>query len=624
MKVTCNACAATFEIAPPPWVLAAGRPFRMDCARCGSHQEVFPTGISVVEDGGYDLPSAVQESPRPSSSTPAPDPSPAPEAEPLVMPSASAGQPRHAMDDGPGASEEPASAGAGPGLPEVVAATRAYRDVLTDPGRPRPPSAPTPSLLLRQEGALYHVPDLATLQRWIVEKRVGADDEVSVGSDGAFVLAGQEPTLAVFFETVSRLDVFETQRVDALTSGQRSSPSMPALSAISMVPSALADDPTQEMPHEPTEEAPEPPEEPHASGRGAGAWRASSTEDEEEEDTEESSTSKRYVAVVTGGHRAIPAVAPESVLASRSSWVNGRVFALAATIALLGFCAGVTTTPVQRDRWLGGGSQAASSAVAVSEKNAAPAEAQRPVPSGPTDAAEAAPGSPAAAPDAPTGGAPVVVTPNLGGSSVPNPAPGPDATTRAVPVPSATASTTTQVAVPTRSDPPARVVAVPAPVARPSGSATTRSTPPSPAAPPPMAHVGPPAPSPNPVPSPTTVVPTTVAPAASSPAPGSAPGSAPTSGGPRIDQLDHDALIEAGWKAVEAKDFTTGVLAFERATALRPDSYEARYGYGYGLLKKGRTSEAKPHLCYALSTSSRAGDRQEIEGILRASGLTCQ
>ncbi len=621
MKVTCNACAATFEIAPPPWVLAAGRPFRMDCARCGSHQEVFPTGISVVDDGGYDLPSAAQEAPRaaaPTEPSPVTEPVAEPAAEPLVMPSASAGQARHAMDDGPGTSEEPTSRSAGPGLPEVVATTRAYRDVLTDPGRPRPASAPTPSLLLRQEGALYHVPDLATLQRWIVEKRVGADDEVSVGADGAFVLAGEEPTLSVFFETVSRLDVFETQRVDALTSGQRSSPSLPALSAIPMVPSALADDPTQEMPHEPTEEAPEPPEEPLPPSRGAGAWRAASTDDDEEEDTEESSTSKRYVAVVTGGHRAIPASAPDSVLAPRSSSVKLRVGALFLLIFVLGLYAGYNTTAAQRNRWVGWGSTpSGSSAVAVSEKNAAPNEAQRPQPTTPTDAAAviAARPEPVAPAEAPAAGATEVVTQDLGASTVPNPAPAPDATSRAVPVPSVTASTTTQVAVPTRSDPPARVVAVPAPVARPSGFASTRSTPPSSVAPPPMAHVGPPTASPSPAPSSTT---------SASATPPAAASAAPASGGPRIDQLDHDALIEAGWKAVEAKDFTTGVLAFERATSLRPDSYEARYGYGYGLLKKGRTSEAKPHLCYALSTSSRTGDRQEIEGILRASGLTCQ
>ena len=74
--------------------------------------------------------------------------------------------------------------------------------------RPAPPVVEAEALqhvLLRQDGVSYHVPDVATLQRWIVERRVAADDELDFGG-GRWVMAGDRPDLAPFFAIVSEVE----------------------------------------------------------------------------------------------------------------------------------------------------------------------------------------------------------------------------------------------------------------------------------------------------------------------------------------------------------------------------------------------------------------------------------
>ena len=50
----------------------------------------------------------------------------------------------------------------------------------------RPVKAQTPAkgMLLKQEGKTYNVRDLATLQRWIIERRVLSEDDVTLESLG--------------------------------------------------------------------------------------------------------------------------------------------------------------------------------------------------------------------------------------------------------------------------------------------------------------------------------------------------------------------------------------------------------------------------------------------------------
>jgi predicted Zn finger-like uncharacterized protein len=71
---------------------------------------------------------------------------------------------------------------------------------------PKPPAAP--SMRLRQDGSVYELADMATLQRWIVERRVNPHDEVSV--DGAdFESIRSRPDLKVFFQLVSQIEQAE-------------------------------------------------------------------------------------------------------------------------------------------------------------------------------------------------------------------------------------------------------------------------------------------------------------------------------------------------------------------------------------------------------------------------------
>lgn len=80
------------------------------------------------------------------------------------------------------------------------------------PSSPPPPvqlnTAPPVTPLLRQEGRVYSVPDVATLQRWILERRVTADDQVNLTGEGWQPVQSQ-PELEVFFRTLARLDELE-------------------------------------------------------------------------------------------------------------------------------------------------------------------------------------------------------------------------------------------------------------------------------------------------------------------------------------------------------------------------------------------------------------------------------
>jgi predicted Zn finger-like uncharacterized protein len=67
-------------------------------------------------------------------------------------------------------------------------------------------SAAMDHVLLRQDGVSYHVPDVATLQRWIVERRVLPTDELDFGG-GQWVQAGDRPDLAPFFAIVTEVEV---------------------------------------------------------------------------------------------------------------------------------------------------------------------------------------------------------------------------------------------------------------------------------------------------------------------------------------------------------------------------------------------------------------------------------
>jgi predicted Zn finger-like uncharacterized protein len=74
------------------------------------------------------------------------------------------------------------------------------------PQSPPVAAAPAPSpapggTLLKQAGVTYEIGDTATLQRWIVERRIFREDLVSTG-DGQWEIVGLRPDLESFFQVV--------------------------------------------------------------------------------------------------------------------------------------------------------------------------------------------------------------------------------------------------------------------------------------------------------------------------------------------------------------------------------------------------------------------------------------
>jgi len=75
-----------------------------------------------------------------------------------------------------------------------------------------PVQAPRKGFVLRQEGTDYNVGDAAMLQRWIVERRVGPDDEISE-DEGPFRQVGDIEAFQIFFQLVE--DVEKSAKVQS-------------------------------------------------------------------------------------------------------------------------------------------------------------------------------------------------------------------------------------------------------------------------------------------------------------------------------------------------------------------------------------------------------------------------
>jgi hypothetical protein len=148
--IECDNCSAGFELELPPAAFELGRNLKFRCTSCGHS--------FLVVEGGAVVDSVVLAGPEPA------------EREPPSVTTVE--------EDG---------AGAAP-LPPVSPAPR-----------------PMEHVLLRQEGTAYNVPDLATLQRWVVERRVGPDDELDFG-DKEWVRAIDHPELQPFFEVVEQAE----------------------------------------------------------------------------------------------------------------------------------------------------------------------------------------------------------------------------------------------------------------------------------------------------------------------------------------------------------------------------------------------------------------------------------
>lgn len=160
MNIQCESCGSEHELDPPAWVLSSGRPFRFRCSVCGHSQMADPpTTIGMPDSASHEPPEPRHRTPTPVGiprTTPSPAPAPAPSATPV-----------------------------------------------TD----APPSD-TSSVFLKQEGKVYLVKDWATLQRWIMERRVGREDLVSDGGV-RWEPIGSRPELGSFFAAVEQLEAAE-------------------------------------------------------------------------------------------------------------------------------------------------------------------------------------------------------------------------------------------------------------------------------------------------------------------------------------------------------------------------------------------------------------------------------
>jgi predicted Zn finger-like uncharacterized protein len=138
--------------------------------------------------------------------------------------------------------------------------------------------APGPGMLLKQEGKVYHVKDTATMQKWIVERRVLREDLVSIGGV-RWEPVGSRPELEVFFQVVEQAD-----QAQAIPTGAPPLASVPPSSGTSPPPPLRG--PDFSVASNDVTAATEIVERPATSGEPA----ALSGEDVDDEDSEDTSS----------------------------------------------------------------------------------------------------------------------------------------------------------------------------------------------------------------------------------------------------------------------------------------------------------------------------------------------
>lgn len=169
VNIQCENCAAEHDLDPPAWVLSSGRPFRFRCSVCGHSQMASPpTTIGLPDD--------------------APTPGPVKQRE-ASAPSAAEGTPVQASttDDEAAPTPMPVSA---------------------PPSETSEGGTEAQGVFLKQDGKVYLVKDWATLQRWIMERRVGREDLVSDGGV-RWEPIGSRAELGSFFAAVEQLEAAE-------------------------------------------------------------------------------------------------------------------------------------------------------------------------------------------------------------------------------------------------------------------------------------------------------------------------------------------------------------------------------------------------------------------------------
>lgn len=568
MKVTCANCSTVHEIEPPPWVVAAGKPFPMVCSNCKHSQPVFPTGLQVLDEEHVIESVSAGGKPVDPPEDDADDGLPA-----FDMPMSSYGDPGSAYDavhddDAP---IEPAPSRSGGGVTLVV-----------DDAPQGPVDSEPPGFVLRSDGDLFHVPDMATLQRWIMEQRVLPADELRL-EDGSWVGLATRDDLRLFFDAAARLagaspadavdeahDTAPTTAVDA--------PTRPSPTLVAEIPPDLPpdDDTTEESVAVPGGiDLAGPPTQPDP-GTDAGTDAAPTVSDEDDRPSLPGFVAVSEDATLPHAVRSVdPTLGAPSRGHTDDAWeapwiaqrrADRRRAAVAAILVAVTVGAWALLLPDVR--------ATVRELPAVRPATAAVVG---------TDAAEAPPVAPevddleaedvedvdaAGTPEAPAAEAPPEPEPEPEPVAKPTPpAPKPKATTPKAPTTSRSTSTSSR-----------------------SGSASAPST----------STAGSTA--------------TTSSPSRVTPSPAVTP--EPTSS-------SYITLVEQGWGALERNDLQAAFAAFERAVKVAPLGVDANYGLGYTLLQRGRTTEATRYLCRA-GERAVGNDKREIEGVLRHRGLTCE
>jgi hypothetical protein len=124
---------------------------------------------------------------------------------------------------------------------------------------PEPPKAP--KFLLKQEGNSYHVRDEAMLQRWIAERRVWPDDQISIDA-GPWERVGDIPEYTVFFKLVDDAERADTASTVVQTKAKPANLTVAVKPGLFAKPDALhVFDDQQDSESSEDVEVPEPPTE---------------------------------------------------------------------------------------------------------------------------------------------------------------------------------------------------------------------------------------------------------------------------------------------------------------------------------------------------------------------------
>jgi hypothetical protein len=542
VEITCPRCTARHDIDLPGGARArSARPLRFRCSHCGHSFTVDPAVAAAVAGAGAqraperNLPPAAAEAP-PSS--------------------------RHGAPVAPALPTGARSPGGSASQPVTEAITR-----------------------VQVQGHPFDIPDLATLQRWILEERVRPDD-LCARDGGPWVPLHTRAELALFFSAAARLSE-SPAAIERLVAPPIVPPlpsSDPATVLLAGAPHALDDAERATTVADPPTAAPGDPEDTRAQSTLLAPFLP---EPREAPTVVSAPDLSRDVPALpmgaTSGSANEPAAtSPFGGPPSRPLGDFGPSPGVAGTLAPVPDADNAFDFPAQPDHDV---------------------------------FTDAAPRAPARAARGLVTGVVVVLAVigvfagvrSFGSGSHARPEAEPAAAARTAEPPAAKPPLEAEPATPT--DPPAAAAASDAPAVP---------------AEPPAAAVPAPAPEAPANPAPSAAAPPTAAPAAKAPArekvaPSTAAGTKSTR--PASSGVPQRMLSE-GWKAVEAGDFEAAHDRFSLALQGKA-SAGALYGRGYANEKLGRKGEAGSDYCRALGLEADVDLTREIQSGLRRIGHAC-